>query len=150
MDNKYLQGRYDVVNRGKYKGDLSKGVIYRSSWELQLISAIDYSSKVKFWGSEEVVVPYMNPDSPDRMHRYFIDLYVELVDGNKYLIEVKPFKFIDLEAYAKEKSEARRAEFRKNVMKWQYASKVAKDSGMKFCVVTERELPDILRLLQDK
>ena len=50
----------------------------------------DYTTSVKEWGSEEIIIPYISPVDGKR-HRYFPDFYVK-IQNRKYLVEVKPFK----------------------------------------------------------
>ena len=56
----------------------------------------DLSESVIKWGSEETVVPYVSP-LDNKIHRYFIDFYVQLRDKDgilkSYLVEVKPKKY---------------------------------------------------------
>ena len=67
-------GKYKVKNPKKYKGDFTK-VTYRSHWEKQCFLWCENNPKVKYWSSEEVVVPY-KWDVDKRMHRYFVDLKI--------------------------------------------------------------------------
>lgn len=146
----YYQGKYPIKNSDKYVGDLSKPIIYRSSWEFEIMLALDESDKVKHWGSEEIMIPYFNPESEKDVNRYFIDFYVELIDGNKYLIEIKPSKFTNLESYSRERSESAKKEYHKNFLKWMSASEFAKSQNMKFLVLTENEIPVVKELLKSK
>ncbi len=146
----YYQGEYSIKNPDKYVGDLTKKIIYRSSWEFEIMLALDESDKVKCWSSEEFMIPYFNPESGKDVNRYFIDFFVELVDGNKYLIEIKPSKFTDLDKYSKEKSDSVRQEYHKNFLKWMSASEFAKSQNMKFLVLTENEIPVVKELLKSK
>ena len=54
----------------------------------------DNNPNVLEWGSENVVVPYKSPVD-NRMHRYFVDNFIVIREGEqikKYLVEIKPFK----------------------------------------------------------
>ena len=86
------QGRFKPKNPSKYMGDPTN-IIYRSGWELKLMSFLDVQDNVIRWSSEEVVIPYRSPIDGKR-HRYFPDFYVEQINTNnkidKILIEVKP------------------------------------------------------------
>ena len=86
------QGRFKPKNPTKYMGDPTN-IIYRSGWELKLMSYLDTHVNVLQWSSEEVVIPYKSPID-GRRHRYFPDFYLEQINTNgikeKILIEVKP------------------------------------------------------------
>ena len=51
-------GKFKPKNITKYKGDYTK-ITYRSGWELRCFKWCDDSPMVKYWSSEEVVIPYM-------------------------------------------------------------------------------------------
>ena len=86
------QGKYKPRKPEKYMGDPTN-IIYRSSWELKLMSYLDQHPDVLRWGSEEFFIPYKSPID-NRVHRYFPDFYVEQINKDKkkekILIEVKP------------------------------------------------------------
>ena len=52
-------------------------------WERKFMKC-DLSESVIKWGSEETVVPYVSP-LDNKIHRYFIDFYVQLRDKDTYL-----------------------------------------------------------------
>ena len=89
---KYQQGLYKVINKTKYKGNVSN-VIYRSSWELSYLFKLDSDPNVLEFSSEETVIPYY--DMNGKIHRYFVDFYVKRKVGEEViteLIEIKPYK----------------------------------------------------------
>lgn len=94
FNSKTYKGRYTPVYPDKYIGN-RKNIIYRSSWELQVMKWCDHNSKVIEWSSEETIIPYRSPiDS--RIHRYFPDFKI-LIKNDKnelisWLVEVKPKK----------------------------------------------------------
>lgn len=94
FNSKTYKGRYTPVYPDKYKGN-RKNIIYRSSWELQVMRWCDHNSKVIEWSSEETIIPYRSPID-GRIHRYFPDFKV-LIKNDKnelvsWLVEVKPKK----------------------------------------------------------
>ena len=139
------KGGYVPHNKHKYKGNAEK-ITYRSSWELAVMKWCDYTPAVKKWSSEEIVIPYRDPND-QRMHRYFMDFYVELENGITYLWEVKPFKETQLPQEPKRFTPATKARyiealftFQKNRAKWITADKFAKERGWIFKVLTEKAL----------
>ena len=131
-------GRYRVKNLQKYVGN-SSNVRYRSLWERQVFRWLDSNKNVALWNSEEVVVPY-RCKSDNKIHRYFVDLYVKFNDGKSYLIEIKPKKQTIPPKKPTRKSKKYLNEvmvYIKNQSKWEAASAYAQNKGMTFQVWTE-------------
>ena len=88
MYTKTYKGRFAPKNPQKYKGDITN-IVYRSLWELKFMKWCDLNSSVKEWGSEIVVVPYVSP-LDKKVHRYFVDFYMKVMDKEggvqKYLL----------------------------------------------------------------
>jgi len=86
----YKQGIFRALNIKKYKGTLP--IIYRSSLELTVFRWLDNNASIVSWGSESVIIPYVSP-TDSKLHRYFVDLNLTLLENGlyqKYLIEIKP------------------------------------------------------------
>jgi len=135
------KGKYRVKNVEKYVGDENK-VTYRSSWERAAFLWADKSSRVKYWNSEEMVVPYRYTVD-GRLHRYFIDLYLEMADGSKWLIEIKPSKECRPPTKRGKKKDRYLQEsltWVKNCNKWEAAKVFATKNGMTFAVWDEHFL----------
>ena len=143
------QGRFKPKNPSKYMGDPTN-IIYRSSWELRLMSYLDDHKNVLRWSSEEVVIPYRSPIDGKR-HRYFPDFYVEQINTNnkvdKILIEVKP-KYQTMPPVVqttKTKKPTKRyinevKTWGINKAKWDAAQEYCKDRGWKFEIMHEDHL----------
>jgi hypothetical protein len=147
--SKYYSGKYRPKFPNKYKGDV-KNICYRSLWERQVFKWCDENSDVKYWSSEETVVPYICK-TDGKPHRYFVDLYVEFVSGQRYLIEIKPKK-----QTIEPKPQSRKTKkyitevltYVKNVSKWEAAHEYCLDNGMTFEVWHEDTLKSLgIRLL---
>lgn len=143
----YYQGRFKPRNPMKYKGDASD-IIYRSSWELKLMSRLDENPNVIWWSSETTVIPYRSPVD-NRIHRYFIDftICVKQPDGKQkhMLVEVKPKAQTTppqiQEGKVKSKKYIREVlTWGVNQAKWKAATEFAKDRGFEFKIFTEKEL----------
>ena len=139
------KGRYKVINLSKYRGDFNN-VIARSSWELKFMKWCDTNPSVLEWGSETMIIPYKSPvDS--KVHRYFVDFYIRVKDRNgvitKYLIEIKPEKFTKPPVTPKRQTKRFIQEvfqYGVNQSKWKAADEYCVDRGMKFLVLTEKDL----------
>jgi len=107
-------------------------IIYRSSWELNFIRALEENSNVKNWGSECVEIPYLYHGTK---HRYYPDFLVEAVSGEIYLIEIKPYTQSHL---AESISKYDKKSCCKNLVKWTAANKFAKSRNIRFLVLTEK------------
>ena len=106
----------------------------------------DKNPAVIKWKSEENIIPYRCP-TDGKIHRYFVDFYVELKnkEGNlkSYLIEVKPFKQTKPPEYPGRRTKKYVEEsmtFIKNQAKWAAATEWAKNRGWEFKIITEYEL----------
>lgn len=135
-------GKYAPDNPEKYVGD-ANNIVYRSSWERRFCQYADRNEKVLRWASEEVVVPYLSPIDK-KIHRYFIDFWVEVQakdEVKKFLIEIKPSQFCKPPQKRRSKQYLQEAAgYAVNKAKWVTASKFAKKNGMEFLVLTERDL----------
>lgn len=150
---KYYQGKFRPKNPQKYMGDPTN-IIYRSGWELKLMSYLDSHPKVVEWGSEEIVIPYKSPID-NRWHRYFMDFIVKQVNAEgvkeTILIEVKPKAQTRPPDPSKMKAKTKTGKPTKrylrevqtwgvNEAKWKAAVEYCKDRKWKFQIFTEDQL----------
>lgn len=138
-------GNYYPSNPAKYKGKVDR-IVYRSSWERLLFAWCDECPDVKFWSSEETVVPYVC-STDNKVHRYFVDCVVEFHSGRKLLIEVKP-KCQTVKPVMKKGKKQRTFlmeafTYTKNVSKWNAAQKYAEKHNMSFQIWTEDTLRNL-------
>ena len=142
---RYHQGKFKPKNPKKYKGDASN-IVYRSSWELKLMSYLDQHPDVLEWNSECVVIPYRSPVD-GKLHRYFPDFYVKRKDRDgvveSILVEVKPHAQT-LEPKVQSNVTKRYINevytYGINKAKWIQAQEYCKDRGWKFMILTENDL----------
>ena len=134
-------GRYRVKNVNKYAGNALK-VKYRSLWERQVMRFFDDNPSVVRWNSEEVIVGY-RCQTDNKLHRYFIDMYVKMKDGKEFLIEIKPHA----QTLPPKKGARKTKKFLKEVLtygknqsKWEAATAYAKKRGMTFQIWTEHTI----------
>jgi hypothetical protein len=106
----------------------------------------DSNNSVQEWGSETVIVPYISP-LDKKVHRYFVDFYIKVMDKNgglqKYLIEIKPERFTKPPTIPARKTKAFIDEvfqYGVNEAKWKAAFEFCQDRNMKFMVLTEKDL----------
>jgi len=149
---KFKRGLYYIVNPKKYIKPLdttmNKSALpeYRSSWELKFMQYADSNPAVKFWGSEPFAIKYFCP-TDGKVHRYYIDFFLEFISGTKFLVEVKPFKETIPPKLPKKNTPKSQHQYQtalatyiKNQSKWEAATKFAEQKGLKFIIITEREL----------
>ena len=137
-------GRYKIKNPDKYLGNPTN-VIFRSLWERNTFRWCENNPKVRAWSSEEIVVPY-KCKVDNKLHRYFVDLYVEMNNGQTILVEIKPKKETLPPKQPKRKTKKFLNEvitFSKNQDKWEAADQYAKHKGWKFQVWTEETLKNL-------
>lgn len=139
------QGVFRPKNPEKYRGD-HKNIIYRSRWELKLMSLLDTHPDVIQWASEEFSIPYVSPVD-GRKHRYFPDFFVKLrnKDGKieKMVIEVKPAAQCAPPKPQKKITKKYLTEVNNwgvNSSKWEAAREYCRQNDMKFLIMTEKEL----------
>lgn len=135
---KFSQGIFKPKNATKYVGQ--KAPTYRSSWELKVMVWLDSNNNVVNWASEPLKIPYQNP-LDGKMRNYIPDLLVKYLDrsGNMFieLWEIKPAKETILELAKSKKDKLALAI---NTSKWQQASAWCVANGLKFRVITEKDL----------
>lgn len=140
---KYYQGKFTPKYKNKYMGNHDM-IYYRSSLELQLFMWCDKSNSIKKWASEEIVIPYRCPID-NKMHRYFIDAFIEFSNGKKLLIEIKPEKFTIKPKQGKSKRRfiKESCEYARNMAKWEAAHAFAEKNNIEFKVWTEKTLKQL-------
>lgn len=155
---KGYQGKYIVRHPEKYVGDLTN-VTYRSLWERQFCKWCDASPKVYNWAIEPVEIPYFDVASR-KYRKYRPDFYLQMDDGRKYLIEIKP-RFETVDPRVRTKGHQRRRSSKKfqlmeqtyltNVSKWEAAEEYCKSTGYKFKIMTEHDLKALgIKLVERK
>lgn len=143
LDNKkYHQGYFtNFKNPMKCENVIyKKACVFRSSWEKMFMEWLDTQPAVVSWSSELVKIVYPNPLT-NRSSFYYPDFMISYVDklGNfhKEMIEIKGRH----EAVLKETHNARdRLLYIQNLKKFEYAIKWCQPRGIKFRVLTEKEL----------
>lgn len=132
-------------NPQKYAGDVNN-IVSRSSWETRFFEWCDTNSAVVCWESEETKILY-TCQTDFKQHRYFLDVKLKIRDtsGNTsvYLIEIKPWAQTQPPKFPGRQTQRYITEvetFIKNQSKWKAATQYAKERGMKFMILTEKEL----------
>ena len=140
------KGIFKPKNPSKYKGNPTR-IVYRSSWEMMVMSKLDSHPDVLQWSSEEIVIPYLDASTGKR-RRYFPDFYVKkrnASDGRivEQLIEVKP-KAQTKPPAVKTKPTKRYINevmtWGTNKSKWEAAEAYCKAKGWTFVIITEDHL----------
>jgi hypothetical protein len=139
------KGKFSPKNPNKYKGDPTN-IIYRSRWELIVMSKLDDHPDVLEWSSEEIVIPYRSPID-GKIHRYFPDFFMRRRDKDgktkSFLIEVKP-KAQTVPPKVQGKPTKRYinevATWGVNEAKWKMAEQYCADRGWDFIKITEDDL----------
>ena len=138
-------GLFKPRNPQKYIGD-PNNIVYRSSWEVKVMSYLDLNDDILSWASEELTVPYKSPID-GKWHRYFPDFLVKMRtrDGQlkTLMLEVKPKKQT-MEPKPQKRTTKRYitevTTWGVNQAKWKYADDYCKDRGWEFKIITEKEL----------
>ncbi len=105
-----------------YSKKNNRNLYYMSSYELAAFQILESLVTVKSYKTQFIKIPYQYKDS---LHNYIVDLFVEYIDGQKQLIEVKPkFKMCDLQ----------------NQNKLEVGKRFAEQNNMEFNVWTEDKI----------
>ena len=138
---KSYKGLYKPTHPKKYVGDPKK-IVYRSLLERRFMRYCDLNQDILYWASEELPIRYFNPIDK-KFHRYFPDFVVKTVNNEKYMIEIKPSRQVAKPKPPKKKTKSymrESFEYIKNQAKWQAAKSYCDDKGMKFKLITEKDL----------
>lgn len=148
------KGWYKLLNPEKfikpldeYMGSYKDGqVLYKSSLEKKSFVYCDYNKYILKWSVESFAIPYIKP-TDGKVHRYFIDLFLEFKTGDKFLVEIKPFSQTKYPKKPSKQTSRALMNYQRDVMtfaineaKWKAATEFATSHGMKFTIITEKEL----------
>ena len=135
---KFHQGIFEPKNPAKYVGTYP--ISYRSSWELKFMNFCDSHPGIHQWASESIKIPYKHPLT-GKNTIYVPDFLVQYVtrDGKNFveLVETKPLEQSEMEK-AKTREAQRTVIF--NRAKWMAANQFCQKNGMRFRVMTERDM----------
>jgi hypothetical protein len=133
------RGKYRVKNPEKYQG--VGDPTYRSSWEFTFMTFCDNNPAVLHWASESVKIPYRDPLT-GKNTVYVPDFLIVYVDKNQKkhaeLIEIKPGNQAIKENVGK--NPMNQAAYIRNLAKWEAAQAWCKKYGLRFRVVSERDI----------
>ena len=141
----FKQGFFKPKNPAKYKGDATQ-IVYRSGWELRLMSYFDMHEDVLWWSSEEKIIPYRSPVD-NKIHRYFPDFLINIKNKEGKTETV----MIELKPKSQTKEPKRPSKVTKkyinevftygvNQNKWKAAEEFCADRGWRFMIMTEEEI----------
>lgn len=138
-----MKGKFKPRNPSKYKGDPSN-IIYRSSYELKYMMKLDADNNIKWWQSEELIIPYKSPID-NKTRRYFPDFVFQDVNGQTFMVEIKPAVQTKPPVLTEGKKKTKKyinevMTWGVNEAKWKYATEYCLDRGWKFVILTEYEL----------
>lgn len=143
------KGIYTPINLSKYIGNQMPR--YRSSWQLKAFISLDKNDKVLHWGSEAIIIPYIDKTRNNTNHRYIVDLYFQIKDINgilqKWLIQIKPYNQSVQPKISKRKSPQKLLQQQlivlQNKCKWEAATYFCKNKGWHFGIWTEKGINQI-------
>jgi hypothetical protein len=150
------QGWYKLLNAEKFKKPIDEymksyrdgHVNYKSSLELIAIKYADFNKHIVSWSLEPFAIKYIKP-SDNKVHRYYIDLFIEFKTGEKFIVEIKPKSQTVPPKPPKKKTQSQKSiinyqnalmVYRINQAKWEAAKEFAELNNMCFIFLTEDEL----------
>ena len=121
-------------------------VNYRSGLELKCLRYCDMNIHIKKFSLEPFCIPYLSAKD-GKIHRYFIDFFIEFSNGQKFLVEVKSSGETREPKMPGKKTEKAILNYQKalqtyavNKSKWASARQFCKEKGLTFIILTENEL----------
>lgn len=134
----YNQGSFEPKNPEKYVGTFP--ITYRSSWELTFMNLCDQHPYVEQWASESLKIQYQDPFT-GKIRNYIPDFFILYTDknGGKHaeVIEIKPLSQSIPEAARTQKD---LDAITLNEAKWEAAYNWCRSNGVKFRIMTEKQL----------
>jgi len=132
-------------NSKKYCG--SYPILARSSWERMYMQWLDMTPSIIEWSSENVHIRYYDPIQ-QRTRRYYPDFYQRVLEKDgiykEYIVEIKPAKETKPPRKTGKKSNKtlrhQQATYLTNQAKFEAAEEYCDKIGMKFRIITEKEL----------
>lgn len=119
---------------------------YKSSLELSMLKYCDYNKHIVRYSLEPFAISYRKPTT-GKIHRYYIDVFIEFSTGDKFLVEVKSFSETKPPRKPSKKTQKAIDNYNKaletymiNKSKWEAARNFASERGLKFIILTENEL----------
>lgn len=125
----------------------SEGAVeYKSSLELNAMRYCDFNKHISKWSVEPFAIKYVKP-TDGKVHRYYIDLFIEFSSGDKFIVEIKPKSETKPPRKPSKQTQKAMMNYQKAVMtyavnsaKWNAAKKFAKENNLRFLILTEDEL----------
>ena len=125
-----------------FKEKKDEQISNKSLLERRMFVYADLNPKVKSFSIEPFSIRYIKP-TDNKIHRYYIDVFLEFVNGSKFFVEIKPYS----ETIYPKKPKLITEGYKKKVVtyivnqaKWNAAKKIAKEKGCEFIIMTENEL----------
>ena len=135
-DSKYHQGYVPQKFCKKLFGSTkNEPIIYRSGLEYQFIQFCENNPKIKKWASEPISIKY-RCRLDNNEHDYYPDYVLETIEGNKIIVEVKPYG--QTVKPSSNDSLWLKEAWIKNCDKWKAANEFAEKNNAKFIIVTEK------------
>lgn len=133
---RYEQGYINPSSCKKlFKSQTNEPIIFRSSYERTFVYWLESCERVKYWASECIKIPYEYIDG--KTHNYYPDYIVEMENGDKLVIEIKPKNQTIRPVNENSKSYEM---YVRNMCKWKAAKRYCEMNGYKFQILTEETI----------
>ena len=132
---KYIKA-VDGYMQSEVQTELGLALKYKSGLERTALLYCDLCSDVTKFGLETFHIPYLGLDGTT--HRYFPDLIAE-IHGKRFIIEIKSSSDTKYPRRGKN-FETRLKKYLTNKLKWDACNRFCESNGLKFKILTEKEL----------
>lgn len=149
-------GWYTLLNPSKFLPPIDKHmksfnestgqVEYKSNLERVAIRYADFNKYIVKWSMEPFPIKYTKP-TDGKIHRYYVDMFLEFANGQKFIVEIKSKNETKPPRKPSKKTQKALLNYQKalatyhvNQAKWKAAEQFAKTNKMKFIILSEDQL----------
>ena len=136
-----VSGTYFPLNKEKFLGNYNP--IYKSRLEYKMMYFLDHSPGVVKWNYEPMSIKYIDESSNNKVRNYYIDFTAVVKDADRLQtvwIEVKSESETHPPGKRASKNPLAVKTWIKNQSKWKAARLLAESRGIKFVVISEKQL----------
>lgn len=139
------KNKFFPKNKSKYIGN-PNSILCRSLWERAFCKYLDENKNIVRWSFEPIKIPYISPVD-GKPHNYIPDFLIEKRKNSSeievVLIEIKPEKQTKEPKMGKKRKKTYLNEaltYEINKQKWIAAKQFCDENGIKFMILTEKDL----------
>ena len=124
--------RFIIDNTFK-KNITQRRLIFRSNWEVKFAHFLDNNNNVKYW-KNDFLIKFKDRFIDQKIHKYYVDFYVEMMNNDILLIEIKPMDSLKrrVETKSVRYKVIHDSNYKKNLCKFESVNLLCKRNKWKF------------------